>query len=237
MVVLATLRLCETPLPMAWALDLDGVVWLGDTPIPGAADAVARLRGGRGARRLRDQQLLRSAFRRGGQADEARHRPRRGRRHLRVVAASLVRSGERALVCGARASSRSWPARGRRGRRRQRAGGHRRSFDVVVVGYHPTFDYQRMDTASAAVRAGARLLATNDDATYPMATGIKPGGGAILASIATASGVVPEVAGKPHRPAADWVRDAWAPTGSWSATGPTPTAGSPWPWATASGWC
>ena len=29
-------------------------------------------------------------------------------------------------------------------------------FDVVVVGYHPTFDYQRMDTASAAVRAGAR---------------------------------------------------------------------------------
>ena len=59
-------------------------------------------------------------------------------------------------------------------------------FDVVVVGYHPTFDYQRMDTASAAVRAGARLLATNDDATYPMDTGIKPGGGAILASIATA---------------------------------------------------
>ena len=29
---------------MAWILDLDGVVWLGDEPIPGASDAVAALR-------------------------------------------------------------------------------------------------------------------------------------------------------------------------------------------------
>ena len=28
---------------MAWALDLDGVVWLGDRAVPGAAEAVARL--------------------------------------------------------------------------------------------------------------------------------------------------------------------------------------------------
>ena len=28
---------------MAWVLDLDGVVWLGDQPIPGAADAVRKL--------------------------------------------------------------------------------------------------------------------------------------------------------------------------------------------------
>ena len=27
-----------------WALDLDGVLWRGDMPIPGSADAVARLR-------------------------------------------------------------------------------------------------------------------------------------------------------------------------------------------------
>jgi glycerol-1-phosphatase len=29
---------------MTWLLDLDGVVWLGERPIDGAADAVARLR-------------------------------------------------------------------------------------------------------------------------------------------------------------------------------------------------
>lgn len=27
-----------------WAVDLDGVMWLGSAPIPGATDAVARLR-------------------------------------------------------------------------------------------------------------------------------------------------------------------------------------------------
>ena len=29
---------------MAWVLDLDGVIWLSDQPVPGAAEAVARLR-------------------------------------------------------------------------------------------------------------------------------------------------------------------------------------------------
>jgi len=29
---------------VAFALDLDGVIWLADDPIPGAAEAVARLR-------------------------------------------------------------------------------------------------------------------------------------------------------------------------------------------------
>ena len=41
--------------------------------------------------------------------------------------------------------------------------------------------------AAAAVRAGARLLATNDDATYPTPAGPIPGGGAILAAVAAAS--------------------------------------------------
>ena len=44
--------------------------------------------------------------------------------------------------------------------------------DAVVVGLHPTFDYERMRIASTAVRRGARLLATNDDATYPTADGL-----------------------------------------------------------------
>src|SRR3712207_2808360 len=29
---------------MAWVIDLDGVIWLGATPIPGSAEAIARLR-------------------------------------------------------------------------------------------------------------------------------------------------------------------------------------------------
>src|SRR5512132_265393 len=34
----------ETAAVATWALDLDGVLWRGAMPIPGAADAVARLR-------------------------------------------------------------------------------------------------------------------------------------------------------------------------------------------------
>jgi len=192
---------------MAWALDLDGVVWLGDTPIPGAADAVARLR----AAGERVAFVTNNSY--GRRSDVAAKLTKHGIDPgedvvtSAVVAASLVRSGERALVCGGPGIVEDLASRGVEVVDASAPEATEGSFDVVVVGYHPTFDYQRMDTASAAVRAGARLLATNDDATYPMATGIKPGGGAILASSATASGVVPEVAGKPHRPAADWVRD------------------------------
>jgi ribonucleotide monophosphatase NagD (HAD superfamily) len=67
-----------------------------------------------------------------------------------------------------------------------------------MVGYNPAFDYSAMSAASTAVRRGARLIATNDDATYPTPHGPVPGGGAILASVVTASGVQPLIAGKPH---------------------------------------
>ena len=84
---------------------------------------------------------------------------------------------------------------------------------MVVVGFHRDFDYGRLQAASAAVRGGARLLATNDDATYPTPEGLIPGGGAILAAVKTASGVEAEVAGKPYRPMADLLRARIGPKG------------------------
>ena len=47
--------------------------------------------------------------------------------------------------------------------------------DAVLVGFHRDFDYERLRIAAAAVRRGARLLATNDDATYPDARRADPG--------------------------------------------------------------
>ncbi len=43
------------------------------------------------------------------------------------------------------------------------------------------------------------MIATNRDPLFPTATGPIPGGGAIVAAVATAAGVEPLVAGKPHR--------------------------------------
>jgi ribonucleotide monophosphatase NagD (HAD superfamily) len=78
--------------------------------------------------------------------------------------------------------------------------------DAVVVGWHRDFDYEQLTAAAGAVRHGARLIGTNDDATYPTPEGPIPGGGAILAAVATAAGVDPVIAGKPHQPMTALVR-------------------------------
>jgi len=71
------------------------------------------------------------------------------------------------------------------------------AYDAVVVGLDPAVDYARLSVAMAAVSGGARLIATNADARYPTHAGFLPGAGAIVAALATATGVTPEVIGKP----------------------------------------
>ena len=78
--------------------------------------------------------------------------------------------------------------------------------EAVVVGWHRTFNFDRLDRASAAIRAGARFVATNIDATYPAPDGLLPGNGSLVAAVATAAGRRPEVAGKPEPPTVALVR-------------------------------
>ena len=72
-----------------------------------------------------------------------------------------------------------------------------RSFDAVIVGLDPALDYGRLAVAMTAVAAGARLIATNADTRYPTPIGFLPGAGSIVAALATATGASPEVIGKP----------------------------------------
>jgi glycerol 3-phosphatase-2 len=85
--------------------------------------------------------------------------------------------------------------------------------DAVVVGFHRGFDFDELDRASTAVRDGARFVATNLDATYPIPGGMLPGSGAITAAVATASGRTPEVAGKPEPPMVALVGERFGVTG------------------------
>jgi len=78
--------------------------------------------------------------------------------------------------------------------------------DAVVVGITLEFDYDALTRAMRTIRGGARFIATNDDATFPDADGLLPGNGALVAAVSTATGVAPEIAGKPHGPIADLVR-------------------------------
>lgn len=184
---------------MPWVIDLDGVVWLADQPIAGAADAIARLRA------AGEPLAFVTNFSFGRRADiDAKLRrhgidPRDDVVTSAMAAATLVEPGERVLVCGG-------PGVVEALEDRRCTVVFEGDADAVVVGYHDDFDYARMTVAATAVFRGARLIGTNSDSTYPTPGGPIPGAGAILASIATATGVTPIVAGKPHRPVAELVR-------------------------------
>jgi 4-nitrophenyl phosphatase len=184
--------------------DLDGVVWLSHEPIDGSVAAVAQLRAA-GHRVLFVTNNSSARVELQEAALDAIGIPAVGDVLTSASAAALlIERGERVLVCGGEGVVQAVIGRGA-----QVVGGGPDDLvdvDVVVVGFHRTFDYEEMLRASRAARNGARLIGTNDDATYPTPDGPIPGGGAILASIVTASGVVPIVAGKPHQPMAALVR-------------------------------
>lgn len=191
---------------MGWVIDLDGVVWLGREPIASAGPAVARLReAGEDVVFVTNNSFERRATYEARLA--AQGIPAEGAVvSSAMVAASLVEPGETVLVCAGPGVDEALEARGAVTVREGPA-------DVVVVGFHRDFDYERMRAASVAVMGGARLVATNDDPTYPTPDGPIPGGGAILASIERATGVSAIVAGKPYPPAVAFVRDRLGPRG------------------------
>jgi 4-nitrophenyl phosphatase len=94
--------------------------------------------------------------------------------------------------------------------------------DMVVVGLDISFDYAALRRAADAVRAGAILVATNDDATLPMVGGLWPGAGSILAGIEKAAGRRAEVMGKPHPPMMDAVAARLAGAAHIAAVGDRP---------------
>jgi 4-nitrophenyl phosphatase len=185
---------------VAWALDLDGVVWLADTPIPGSAEAVERLRRG-GARVVF---ITNNSSMTVGQYTEklARCGIEAGPGDVLTsaqAAATHLEPGSTALVCAGAGVEEALGQRGVHTVPEGRA-------DAVVVGWHRDFDFDRLAAATTAVLAGARLVGTNDDPTYPAPGGQLPGAGAILAAVAYASGATPVVAGKPNGPMVELIR-------------------------------
>lgn len=84
----------------------------------------------------------------------------------------------------------------------------------VVVGLTRALTYETIAGAMQAILNGARFIATNDDTSFPTEDGLAPGCGAIVAAIAAASDTSPEVAGKPNRAMRDLIRskvegEAW----------------------------
>jgi HAD superfamily hydrolase (TIGR01450 family) len=70
--------------------------------------------------------------------------------------------------------------------------------DVVVVGVDFGLRYERLSIAADAVRRGARFVATNRDPVYPSSRGLNAGAGSIVAAVVVAGGREPDIViGKP----------------------------------------
>lgn len=196
--------------PPVVLLDLDGVVWLAHQPIPGSVEAIAALRAA-GHRVLFVTNNSAPVVGAHEQALAAIGVPAEGDVVTAAMAgAHLVAPGEKVFVCGGPGIVQALE---RRGATVVEDG----DCDVVMVGINRAFDYDLLRRAASAIIAGARLIGTNDDATYPTPDGPIPGGGAILAAVRVASGMIGEVAGKPHEPMAVLVRSLIGEAGARTA--------------------
>lgn len=197
-----------------WVLDLDGVVWLSGHAIPGAAEAVALLReAGAGVLFATNnssptlEELVEKLGNVGVLAEPGEIVT------SGMAAASMLEPGSSALVVGDAGVMQALAARGVRAVRAADMGNAEPGGppDAVVVGYSKQFDYEVLTRAADAVRAGAKLVGTNEDATLPTPSGPLPGAGSLLAAVATASGAAPVVAGKPHEPLARLIAERVTP--------------------------
>ncbi len=69
---------------------------------------------------------------------------------------------------------------------------------AVVVTMDRRVTYEMLKRATLLIRAGADFIGPNPDTSYPTPEGIVPGGGAILAAVAAASDCQPLIIGKPE---------------------------------------
>ncbi|KGL37490.1 HAD family hydrolase [Listeria newyorkensis] len=70
--------------------------------------------------------------------------------------------------------------------------------DFVVMGIDRDINYEKLATATMAVRAGAMFISTNGDAAIPTERGLLPGNGSITSVVAIATGMKPIFIGKPE---------------------------------------
>jgi 4-nitrophenyl phosphatase len=68
---------------------------------------------------------------------------------------------------------------------------------AVIMGLDRNINFEKMREATLLVRSGLPFYATNDDKTFPTPQGEIPGAGAWLSVVVVASGRKPIVAGKP----------------------------------------
>ena len=181
-------------------IDLDGVVYLLNEPIPGSSAVVHHLQelnvpfvfltnNSVATPRMYVERLERLGIE--VEPWQVVTSPQAVRRHLEMKETGVGRTafviGERGLVSELEAVGLDIVE-----------GEEAASADFVFVGWDREFDFNKLKTAVVALRNGAEYIVTNTDATYPTPEGLWPGAGSIVAAVNTGSGREPFIAGKPN---------------------------------------
>ncbi|MFQ5601131.1 MAG: HAD-IIA family hydrolase [Candidatus Krumholzibacteriia bacterium] len=181
----------------AFLVDMDGVLYRGDTTLPGARAFLEHLQD----RRIPHVFLTNNSSRTPQQYVEVLGRmgvrvsPDRILTSALVTAADVARMAAedaRILMVGSHGLREALTAAGLT--LTERAD----NAAFVVVGLDRNVTYEKLAQASLAIERGARFLGTNADGSFPSERGLEPGTGALLAAIEAASGVRPQVYGKPE---------------------------------------
>jgi len=184
------------PLPLSQIryliMDLDGVIYRGNKPLPGAREFLPWLE----ARGIKYLMLTNNSVRTPAgwgmpvSPDRIMTAAQATAAYLRKVAPQ----GARVYVIGGRGLEEAVL---------KESGGlftpDDRYPDFVVLGLDPAFTYEKMKRACLAIRAGARFIVSNPDLTFPAEDGLHPGAGALAAALQACTGVKPTVIGKPEQ--------------------------------------
>jgi 4-nitrophenyl phosphatase len=176
-------------------IDMDGVLWRGETPMPGLKDFFAFLR----ERCINFILATNNASRRPDQYVEKLARfgvdvPQRA-----ILTAAQATAAYLASVAPPRAPVHFIGADGLRDALTERG------FELVndgaryvVVGWTKELTWEMLAQATIQIRAGAEFIGTNPDVTFPSERGLVPGNGSTLAAIQAATNTPPRIIGKPE---------------------------------------
>ncbi len=181
-------------------LDLDGVVYIGGTAIPGAPEALQQASAD-GAHLAyvtnnasRTPAAVAAMLTGMGVPAEAADVVTSAQAAARLLAEKLPPKAK-VLVIGALALRLAVRERGL-----TPVSNAAEDPQAVVQGFSPGVGYAALAEGGLAVRAGALFVGTNADSTIPNARGTAPGNGSLLQVIEHATGVKPQIAGKPEPP-------------------------------------
>jgi 4-nitrophenyl phosphatase len=179
-------------------LDMDGVLWKGESPLPGmpAFFHFLRERGIRFVLATNNASLTIASYIQKLARMGVTVAPEEILTSATATAEylkSICRPGERACVIGEEGLIRAVESAGV-----QAASPDTLNAEYVICGMDRSLTWDKLANATINLHRGARFIGTNGDVTFPTEQGIAHGNGAILAALTAATGIQPKIIGKPY---------------------------------------